>query len=224
MDSRVACEAAARELAEESAPLAVPTDAMVQSAERRLAASGWLREVAGERDFAAAARACAKVAANRRAGLLVWGGFGSGKTALVRALCSMLVKPPIWVDLGSPEKAELLDARVWPYWNDVALGHCVVLDDLGAEATLNDYGIRRELAGEFVVRYHLRGMGRLFVTTNLSGEELEARYTMRVCSRLKDLAIPLHLKGGDKRRWRSHSAADAMGRVPPTDAKEGGAA
>ena len=212
MDSRVDFEALAREIAEAPAPLAEPTDAMVQSAERRLAASGWLREVAGERDFAAAARALAKVAANRRAGLLVWGGFGSGKTALVRALCSMLVKPPIWVDLGSPEKAELLDARVWPYWNDVALGHCVVLDDLGAEATLNDYGIRRELAGEFVVRYHLRGSGRLFVTTNLSGEELEARYTMRVCSRLKDLMVPLHLKGADKRRWRSLPAKEGDAR------------
>ena len=206
MDSRVDFEAAAREMAEASAPLAEPTDAMVQSAERRLAASGWLREVAGERDFAAAARALAKVIANRRAGLLVWGGFGSGKTALVRAICAQFTKPPIWVDMGSPEKAELLDARVWPYWNDVALGKSVVLDDLGAEATLNDYGVRRELAGEFIVRYHLRGRGRLFVTTNLSGEELEARYTMRVCSRLKDLMVPLRLKGGDKRKWEGVSA------------------
>ena len=148
MDSRVDFEAAAREMAEASAPLAEPTDDMVRSMERRLAAAGWLREVAGSRDFDAAARACAKVAANGRAGLLAWGGFGSCKTALARALCSMLVKPPIWVDLGCPEKAELLDARVWPYWNDVALGKSVVLDDLGAEATLNDYGVRRELAGE----------------------------------------------------------------------------
>lgn len=212
MDLRVDFEASARELAEASAPLAEPTDGMVRSMERRLAAAGWLREVAGERDFDAAARACAKVAANRRAGLFVWGGFGSGKTALVRALCSMLARPPLWVDLGSPEKAELLDAGVWPYWNGVALGKCVVLDDLGAEATLNDFGVRRELAGEFVVRYHLRGVGRLFVTTNLSGEELEARYTMRVCSRLKDLMVPLRLKGADKRRWGNASA------------KEGGAA
>ena len=112
MDSRVDFEALAREIAEESAPLAVPTDAMVQSAERRLAASGWLREVAGECDFEAAARALAKVIANRRVGLLVWGGFGSGKTALARAVCAQFTKPPVWVDMGSPEKAELLDARV----------------------------------------------------------------------------------------------------------------
>ena len=49
-------------------------------------------------------------------------------------------------------------------------------------------------------------------TTNLSGEELEARYTMRVCSRLKDLMVPLHLKGGDKRRWRSLPAKEGDAR------------
>jgi DNA replication protein DnaC len=201
MDSKVDFESAARGLAAASAALAEPTDEMVRSMERRLSSAGWLREVAGERDFDAAARACAKVVANRRAGLFVWGGFGSGKTALVDALCSMLVRPPLWVGLGCAEDAELLDAGTWPCWNDEALGRCVVLDDLGAETTLSDFGIRRETAGEFVVRYHLRGTGRLFVTTNLSGQELEERYTMRVCSRIKDLMVPLHLTGADKRRW-----------------------
>ena len=68
-------------------------------------------------------------------------------------------------------------------------------------------------AGEFIVRYHLRGEGRLFVTTNLAGEELEARYTMRVCSRLKDLMVPLHLKGADKRRWGNLFATKEGGRA-----------
>ena len=203
MASRADFEAAARELAERPAAPAEPTDEAVLSAGRHLECAGWLRGVAGECDFAAAARAFAKVVSNGRVGLFVWGGFGSGKTALLRALCARLRRPPVWVSLGDPENAERLDARAWPYWNEVALGRCVVLDDLGAEATQNDFGVRRELAGEFIVRYHLRGRGRLFVTTNLAGEELEARYTMRVCSRLKDLMVPLRLKGGDKRRWRN---------------------
>ena len=70
MALKVDFEALAREIGEESAPLAVPTDAMAQSAGRRLAASGWLREVAGERDFAAAARALAKGGDKRRWGSL----------------------------------------------------------------------------------------------------------------------------------------------------------
>ena len=207
MALKVDFEALAREIAGGAAPLAEPTDEMVLSARRQLEGAGWLREVAGECDFAAAARTFAKIAANRHVGLFVWGGFGSGKTALARAVCSRLAVPPVWVSLGDPESVERLDADVWPHWNEVALGRCVVLDDLGAEATLNDFGIRRELAGEFIVRYHLHGRGRLLVTTNLSGEELEARYTMRVCSRLKDLCLPLHIRGADKRRWRTGGAA-----------------
>ena len=224
MASRVDFEALAMELATTPAPLAEPTDEAVLSAGRHLERAGWLREVAGECDFAAAARASAKVIANKRVGMFVWGGFGSGKTALVRAFCSKFARPPIWVSLGDQESAERLDARAWPYWNEVALGHCVVLDDLGAEATLNDFGVRRELAGEFIVRYHLRGAGRLFVTTNLGGEELEARYTMRVCSRLKDLMIPLHLKGADKRRWRNPSAKGQPASALRATARQGGVA
>ena len=45
------------------------------------------------------------------------------------------------------------------------------------------------------------GGARLFVTTNLTGEELAERYTARLTSRLKELCIPLHLKGADKRKW-----------------------
>ena len=48
----------------------------------------------------------------------------------------------------------------------------------------------RETAAEFVVRYHRArmsspgGKARLFVTTNLSGEEIAERYTARLTSRI----------------------------------------
>ena len=77
----------------------------------------------------------------------------------------------------------------------------MILDDLGAESAVTDYGIKRETAAEFVVRYHQRGGGRLFVTTNLTGEEIAERYTARLTSRIKELCVPLHLKGADKRKW-----------------------
>ena len=88
-----------------------------------------------------------------------------------------------------------------PDWNKAAMFQSVVLDDVGAESPISDFGIRRELVGEFITRYHLYGRGRLFISTNLSGEELEARYTMRVLSRIKDLTVFLNLRGGDKRTF-----------------------
>ena len=202
MDLKVDLDALAREVAADVArPLREPDARYGTAAAQFLEKNGWTQSVAGREDFAAAVHAYAKAAANRRIGMFVWGAFGCGKTALVHAMTDGLAIPPTWINLGNPEDVERLDVRDWPNWNREALRYSVVLDDLGAEATVSDFGVRRELAGEFIVRYHLAGKGRLFVTTNLTGEELDARYTMRVCSRLKDLTIPLHLKGADKRRW-----------------------
>ena len=105
------------------------------------------------------------------------------------------------VDLSSPVCAELLDERVWPTWNAETLERSVILDDLGSESPVSDFGIRRELASEFIVRYHSRGQRRLFVTTNLTGQQMLDRYGPRICSRIKELTLPLNLTGGDKRKW-----------------------
>ena len=99
----------------------------------------------------------------------------------------------------------------------------VVLDDLGAEPPVCSYGVRRELAGEFITRYHMLGRGRLFITTNLDGDAMLNQYTMRITSRLKDLCVPLHLTGRDKRTWTKPGDENPV-RNSSCPAKEGGAA
>ena len=133
----------------------------------------------------------------RRRGIFAFGRYGCGKTALMRAI-KPLCRPVHFVPLNDPEIAALMDE---PEWNADAIRCSVILDDLGAESAVTDYGIKRETAAEFVVRYHQRGGGRLFVTTNLTGEEIAERYTARLTSRIKELCIPLHLTGADKRKW-----------------------
>ena len=77
----------------------------------------------------------------------------------------------------------------------------VILDDLGAENIKNEYGVKRDIVGEFICRYHTKGKGRLFITTNLRGPELLDRYGGRVVDRLKQLCVPFHMKGKSKRQW-----------------------
>ena len=72
---------------------------------------------------------------------------------------------------------------------------------IGAERTVNEYGVRIEAAGDFIVNYHAYGAKRLFITTNLSAPEIDARYGGRVLSRLKDLCVPVRFTGKDKRTW-----------------------
>ena len=200
-------DAAADALAcEVASPVVEPSPALVAECGRIIEAHGWRRDVAGEADFAAAALACAKASANRR-GLFVSGPAGCGKTALVRALAASSRRRGEWVRLGDVADADRLDARAWPNWNRDVLGVSVILDDLGAESLMNDFGERRELAGEFIVRYHRGGRRRLYVTTNLTAEQMYNRYGPRVCSRIMELTFPLVLNGADKRCWTKGSSA-----------------
>ena len=165
--------------------------------------AGWKREVAGDADFDATCYALARIAyhSDLQPGLFIYGQAGCGKTSLCKAISSFSYRKPVFVELSSPVCAELLDERVWPTWNAETLERSVILDDLGSESPVSDFGIRRELASEFIVRYHSRGQRRLFVTTNLTGQQMLDRYGPRICSRIKELTLPLNLAGGDKRKW-----------------------
>ncbi len=216
--SEINLDSVAREIVE-APPPPEPTPELVTKAGAYLERRGWTREIAGETDFAAASLAVARSAVQGR-GIFVVGKYGCGKTALVRAI-RPLFEPVHFVPLNDPDYAELMDAELWPNWNADALRCSVILDDLGAESAITDYGIKRETAAEFVVRYHRArmsspsGKARLFVTTNLSGEEIAERYTARLTSRIKEMCIPLQLNGADKRKWAAAKggAAESTERV-----------
>jgi len=82
----------------------------------------------------------------------------------------------------------------------------VYIDDLGAEPQRNEYGVFVDVVGDFIAKWYeyltyKPSPRRMFITTNLNAEEIDERYGGRVLSRLKDIVIPLKLKGKDKRKW-----------------------
>ena len=162
---------------------------------------GWTRRVAGDADFTAAVRAIDELFRTGR-GLLVSGEYGVGKSALAAAVAKAFA-PVFKVRLAVPSDMERLRRDWQEYWAINPYTQNVWLDDLGAEPFVNEYGVKTEAAGDFIVTWHeLHAAGvRLIVTTNLSANELDARYGGRVFSRLKDLCIPLRLTGTDKRQW-----------------------
>jgi hypothetical protein len=142
--------------------------------DRFLESRGWLRSVAGERDFSAASGALARILQSPRMGLFLFGSFGCGKTSLIKAMTAGSRRKTVFLSMSSDEDLRCLDERCYPNFNQEVLELSVVLDDLGAEPAISDYGIKRELAGEFIVRFHERGQGRLHITTNLGIEALES--------------------------------------------------
>jgi len=169
--------------------------------EQYLESCGWTRAIAGKDDFEAALLAIERMCETGH-GLIVSGEYGVGKSALA----DVVVKAfggAFAVRLALPDDLDRLDRSWQEYHAERPYARNVWLDDLGAESPVSDYGVRRDAAGDFIVRYHeLHEDGtRLIVTTNLTTAEFDTRYGGRVLSRLKDLCVPLRLRGTDKRQW-----------------------
>ena len=175
--------------------------------ERHLESHGWTRRVAGDADFNAALLALEQMAETGK-GLVVSGEYGVGKSALAAIASRAFGGDVFRVRLAIPDDLERLTRPWQEYWAENPYAQNAWLDDLGAEQAANEYGVRIERAGDFIIAWHeMRAAGvRLVVTTNLTTSELDARYGGRVLSRLKDLCVPLRLVGGDKRKWTAGGA------------------
>lgn len=163
----------------------------------RLTAAGWLEDVAGA-DFATGVNALVKINSLQNYGIIVSGEYGCGKTSFVKAAISGIRT----INCTIPEQVGYLDWENYRESIREMMDVNILIDDLGAERIKNNFGSREDLVGDFICRYHLYGKGRLFITTNLRGEEILERYGGRVLSRLKDLCVPIKFKGADKRVWK----------------------
>lgn len=158
---------------------------------------GWTREIAG-RDYDSAIVGLVRALRRERLGMIISGEYGCGKTSFFKsALCNLTE-----IDCTLPESVGVLDYNTHSDTVDYMLGTSVFIDDLGAENLVSNYGVKVDTVGDFICRYHMKGKKRLFITTNLRGDELLARYGGRVFSRLKDLCVPVRFEGKDKRVWK----------------------
>lgn len=165
-----------------------PTAEALAKCEAWLESQGWHRSIA-KSDFTLGAKVLATLSANKGLGAIVSGSYGAGKTAFVKAAFrnARLFQLPMAEGVLDPEY-------------DLAEGD-VILDDVGAEHSVNAFGVRKEPFADFIVRFHAKPLGRLIITTNLKTEDFESRYGGRVVSRLKDLCVATRFTGGDKREW-----------------------
>lgn len=181
------------------------SDNLRSKCEKMLAQNGFDLNVAGVDDYQGALKAymqCAEIIMPRRYGIIVTGKAGCGKTCLINAITKtahVLTRTFTLSDTRHVHTlSEMLDDSDW--CKQLPLRN-IFLDDVGAENLINEFGVKRDIVGEVIDLYYREGRERLFITTNLSGEELLKRYGERILDRIKSLCVPLVFSGNSKRNW-----------------------
>lgn len=133
-------------------------------------------------------------------GILFMGNVGVGKTYFFRTVAAVRAKntdnPPIviypMIDIVGRRVEEIRECLIDNERSDM------VLDDVGAEPTFNEYGNRWEIL-PWLLEMRRAARGRTHFTTNLSPDEMAARYGARTVDRMQEMAVPLMLTGSSRR-------------------------
>lgn len=155
---------------------------------------GFSKNIAGDALFAKSVDAVQKMFATGR-GLLLSGPAGCGKTKLMSTVMKSLKD----IDVSFYYCKEPRDMEYLRNNADDTLNGNVYLDDIGSEERLREYGNTIDIVGDFIQRYHYRGKGRLFATTNLTPLELQERYDGRILDRLLEMCVLVKMEGKSKR-------------------------
>jgi len=170
---------------------------------------GFREKIAGKLAFSQAVKAIYELGdakANPISGLLISGECGVGKTFLARIILKILNCYDYHeISLGSGINGvkKLFDDESECNYYNVPL----LLDDLGSEPQVNDYGVKHDVMSEFIFDWHARWVNAtyrplLIITTNLNAADVQDRYGVRTMSRLGEICMFWRMPGGDKRKFR----------------------
>lgn len=171
----------------------------------RLERAGWLRSIAGDKDFSLAVSAITD-AINSGRGLLISGAAGAGKTALAKAMVMFFRHEHSFLYCKDPKHMGWIRRSREFYYN-----RDVILDDIGVEDIIHEYGNVIDVVGDFIQMYHLNGRGMFVATTNLHATRVDGvdgineKYGGRVLSRLLEMCVVLKLSGQDKRERKVYA-------------------
>lgn len=124
-------------------------------------------------------------------GLFLIGPYGCGKTEIMKAFCTTHFKP---YNPATDKTCHITSSiQMVDYFNEDGnfnkyFGNNLYIDDLGSEQRAK-YMSKDEdpILSKFLELWHMKDEYKLFITTNLSKEEIESKYGGRVYSRLHEL-------------------------------------
>lgn len=97
------------------------------------------------------------------------------------------------IDLGDTFRNEIGNIELM--WNEKPL----LIDDIGTESVINDYGEKHDLVSELIDRAE-KTKRLLILTTNLTPSEIGERYGLRTLDRLRSIVKSVKSIGDSLRR------------------------
>lgn len=133
-------------------------------------------------------------------GLLLKGGYGVGKTSIMRAIKT--IYPDIFGLKSVIDIVQYFDVEGSPVVRRFAEKGDFCFDDLGTEKQGKNYGNSQNIMKDILeLRYNKYRIGvKTHITTNLNHEQFKERYGERLESRLHEMFNVLVFTGEDQRK------------------------
>jgi len=147
-------------------------------------------------------------------GLMIIGGVGSGKTVLIRAFDRFMTRFNLeryYVDKVNQfniyyttgyDIAEQYSIKGPVIFEEITQLKYkpLIIDDIGTEPVVKHYGNEIDPVVQILFHRYNRCEYKTYVTTNLDGKDLKARYGTRIYSRMKEMFNDIILPGDDRRK------------------------
>lgn len=134
---------------------------------------------------------------NLNRGLCIMGVSGKGKTKCFEAVKGNPINPVTIMNMIAV--SDQIKRNGWP---EISPFVKLLLDDVGTETdSLNHFGTKINFFKEFIELYDAqeRDFSKLIVTTNLDENDIQARYTYRIRSRMRETFNFVIVQGKDLR-------------------------
>lgn len=123
-------------------------------------------------------------------GLFMTGSFGRGKSTILTGVIPLLFRAYYNKALQPIPARDLHKSEI---------GWAVVIDDIGQEEIINDYGTKVDSV-EYAISHCEDNMKLLIMTANLDSKQLESRYGGRILDRVTRLCKIVEFKGNSLRK------------------------
>lgn len=136
-------------------------------------------------------------------GLFLHGPVGTGKTMFFRALRNFCGEE-IYI-FSMHRILGMCESDIRNLMDDLE-GREVMLDDIGAEPTFNNYGVKFDILAYLIDR-RMESPERTHFTTNMKKAEIKARYGIRIIDRMTEMCKSVEFSGASNRYAKANPKA-----------------